>query len=287
MRFWQPLVVLIGALSITACSSIQFAYNNAPYLLQYQLDSYLDLDDDQEKILSEELLAFQAWHRKEALPEYALTLRLWAKKLDQPHTFTVPEVLKKQRVFQEDLLVIGQQSAFHLAPLVLTLTPKQRARLKARFEESNEEYAEENLDDREQRREQRRERFVEQYERWLGSLTPDQSQTLDRWLQQQPNTATLWGRERMARQEALLTILAQAQGSPSAEEAAVALHDYFQSLSRYRITELQNQREDRLEALAELTVSLLNQMTDKQRSALQEQLRDYAEDFEALAAKSS
>lgn len=286
MRFWQRLVLLTSTLTLTACSSIQFAYNNAPSLLQYQLDSYLDLDDKQEEILSKQLLAFQAWHREEALPEYAATLRLWAKKLDQPRTFTVPEILEKQSLFQKDLLIIGQQSAFRLAPLVLTLTPEQRAKLKARFKESNKEYAERNLNNREQSREQRRERFEKQYERWLESLTPDQSQTLDDWLDNQSNTASLWAQERIARQEALLTILAQAQGLPSPEQAAVALHDYFQSLSRYRVIELQNQREERLVALAELTVSLLNLMTDRQRLALQEQLREYAVDFDELSAKS-
>jgi len=284
MRFLQRFFLLIAMLGLTACGSIKLAYNYAPSLLQYQLDSYLDLTDDQEALLTEELVAFQAWHRERALPEYAATLRDWASKLDEPHTFTVPEILGKQKMFEEDLLVIGQRSALHLAPLVLTLTPEQRKQLSDEFEASNEEYAEENLGDSSQSLEERKERFVERYERWLGTLTDNQSQTIDDWLATQPDTATLWGRERIARQQALLDILAQAQDSPSAEQAAVALHDYFQSLSRYRVTALQAQREPRLMALAELTVSLLNQMTDRQRRFLQETLRDYANDFEDLSS---
>jgi len=284
MRFLQRFFLLIAMLGLTACGSVKLAYNYAPSLLQYQLDSYLDLTDDQEALLTEELVAFQAWHRERALPEYAATLRQWANKLDEPHTFTVPEILEKQKMFEEDLLVIGQRSALHLAPLVLTLTPEQRKQLSEEFEASNEEYAEENLGDSSQSLEERKERFMERYERWLGTLTDNQTQTLDDWLAKQPDTATLWGQERVARQQALLEILAQAQDSPSAEQAAVALHDYFQSLSRYRVTALQAQREPRLLALAGLTVSLLNQMTDRQRRFLQETLRDYANDFEDLSS---
>ena len=284
MRLLRRFFQLIVMSSLAACGSVKLAYNYAPSLLQYQIDSYLDLTDDQEVLLTEELVAFQAWHRENALPEYTATLREWASKLDQPHTFTVPEILAKQKMFEDDLLLIGQRSALHLAPLVLTLTPEQRTRLNAEFESSNEEYAEENLSEESQSIAERKERFVERYERWLGPLTKRQSQAIDQWLKGQPNTATLWGRERIARQQALLEILAQAQSSPSAEQAAIALHDYFQSLSRYRITALQAQRAPRLVSLAELTVSLLNQMTERQRRFLQETLRDYATDFEELSS---
>lgn len=283
MRFLRRFFLLITVLGLTACGSVKLGYNYAPSLLQYQLDSYLDLTDEQETLLKQELLAFQAWHRESALPEYAATLRQWADKLNGPHTFTVPEILEKQQMFENDLLVIGQRSALHLAPLVLTLTPEQREQLSGEFEASNEEYAEENLGDSSQTLEERKERFEERYERWLGTLTDAQTQTLNDWLARQPDTATLWGRERVARQQALLEILAQAQSAPSAEQAAVALHEYFQSLSRYRVTALQAQREPRLVALAELTVSLLNQMTDRQRRFLQKTLRDYANDFEELS----
>ena len=285
MQVWQRLALILGTVSVSACSSIQFGYNNAPSLLQYQMDSYLDLSDSQEEILAQELSTLQSWHRQEALPEYAAMLRLWAEELSVKRTLTVDDILQKQDRLQAALLVLGQESAVRLASLVLTLGPEQKKRLRERFDDGNRDYALENQRPPKKMEAERRERFVKQYERWLGDLTREQMQTLDQWLLSQPNNSQLWGQERIARQAALLSLLAQAKESGSAQQAAVALHDYFQSLSRYRIAELQTQREGRQTALATLTANLLNQMTPAKRSELQSKLLGYAQDFETLSRR--
>lgn len=285
MQVWQRLALILGTASVSACSSIQFGYNNAPSLLQYQMDSYLDLSDRQEEILAQELSTLQSWHRQEALPDYAAMLRLWAEELSVKRTLTVDDILQKQDRLQAALLVLGQESAVRLASLVLTLGPEQKERLRERFDDGNRDYALENQRSPKKMEADRRERFVKQYERWLGDLTREQMQTLDQWLLSQPNNSQLWGQERIARQEALLSLLAQAKESGSAQQAAVALHDYFQSLSRYRIAELQTQREGRQTALATLTADLINQMTPAQRSELRSKLLGYAQDFETLSRR--
>ncbi|UOD50294.1 DUF6279 family lipoprotein [Orrella daihaiensis] len=283
LRLPVRLVMLCSITLLAACSSVQLAYNNAPLLLQYQMDSYLDLDDEQEALLAQELRSFQAWHRKDELPVYAQTMRQWAAKLDQPRIFTAQELLEKQQQFQQALLIVAERSAYRLAPLVLTLSERQRLQLQASFDESNAEYAAENLNNPEAASAERLERFSERYEDWLGSLTQEQEQILAGWLAQQPSRAKLWGQERIERQKALLQLLANAQDQPSAQVAATELHNYFQSLSRYRVAELQVDREARLQSLAELTASMLNSMTDKQRRHLQQRLLTYAGDFEALS----
>jgi len=283
IKFYARFLMLCSAALLSACGSVQLGYNYAPALLQYQMDSYLDLTEEQETLLAQELRSFQAWHRKDELPAYAQTLRQWANKLEQPYTFSTQELIEKQAQLEAALLVVAERSAYRLAPLVLTLTEQQRLRLQRQFEKSNAEYAEENLVDVVAAREERREQFDERYEDWLGSLTQEQKTTIKQWLDQQPSRAQLWGQERLARQQALLTLLADARTLPSAEAAAIELHDYFQSLSRYRITDLQVEREQRLTSLAELTASMLNSMTTKQREHLRAKLLDYAADFEALS----
>ena len=94
------------------------------------MDSYLDLTDQQEEILSQELKTLQSWHRQAALPDYAAMLRLWAEDLSVKRTFTVDDILQKQNLLQAALLVLGQESAVRLAPLVLTLSPEQKDRLR-------------------------------------------------------------------------------------------------------------------------------------------------------------
>jgi hypothetical protein len=249
------------------------------------MDSYLDLSDHQEEILSQELSTLQSWHRQEALPDYAAMLRLWAQDLSVKQAFSVDDILQKQDRLQAALLALGQESAVRLAPLVLTLSPAQKDRLRERFDDGNRDYVRENQLSPKKMETERRKRFVKQYERWLGDLTREQMQTLDQWLLSQPNNSQLWGQERIARQEALLSLLVQAKENGSAQQAAVALHDYFQSLSRYRIAELQSQRAGRQTALASLSANLLNQMTQTQRKELQSKLLGYAQDFETLSER--
>lgn len=272
-----------GAVLLAGCNSIQLGYNYAPALLQYQMDSYLDLNEEQETLLSQELKQFQAWHRAGELPIYAQTLRQWAKKLEQPYTFTTDELLAKHAELEGMLLKAGEQSAFHLAPLVLTLSQAQRDRLRAEFEQSNEEYAEEFLADGEQAAQDRLERFQERYEEWLGPLTKAQDTRLRQWLSEQPSRAAQWGEQRIVRQQALLKLLADARTHLSAEAAAQDLHNYFQSLSRYRVADVRPELGTWLRTLAEFTASMLNNMTQKQRNHLRERLLEYAADFDALS----
>ena len=282
-RKYLALVALSALGALTGCTSVQLGYNYAPALLQYQMDSYLDLNEQQEALLSQELKQFQSWHREDELPVYAQTLRQWAAKLEEPYTFTTEELLTKHAELEGMLLKAGEQSAFHLAPLVLTLTEAQRQRLREEFKQSNEEYAEEFLASGEQAQKDRLERFQERFEQWLGPLTDEQDLRLRQWLAEQPSRAKQWGEQRIVRQQALLKLLADARTHLSAEAAAKDLHDYFQSLSRYRVGDKQPELDDWLQTLAGFTTSLLNSMTDKQRNHLREELLDYAADFEALS----
>jgi len=283
MSVYRGLIALTLAFLLAGCNSIQLAYNKAPLLLEYQMDNYLDLTAEQEDVLRQELLAFQAWHRREALPEYASTLREWSEELSEPRTFTAAEVLKKQALFQDAMLSMAQQTALRLAPLLLTLQPEQQKRLESRFEKANREYAKDNLRNPARSEVQRRERFTERFENWLGPLTETQKTSLTQWLESNPSGAALWSQERQARQQALLALMAQARTQPSAEEAAQSLHDYFQSLANYRVSELQAKQPERQQSLANLTAGLLNQMNDRQRDHLRNKLESYAQDFEALA----
>jgi len=283
MSVYRGIIALTLTLFIAGCSSVQLAYNKAPLLLQYQMDNYLNLTAEQEDVLRQELLTFQAWHRREALPQYASTLREWSEELAEPHTFTAAEVLEKQAVFQDAMLSMAQQSALRLAPLLLTLTPEQQKRLESRFEKSNRDYAKDHLRDPAQSEEQRRERFTDRFENWLGPLNPPQKTTLDQWLKSNPSGAALWSQERQARQQALIALMVQARSQPSAQEAAQSLHDYFQSLANYRVSELQSQQPERQQSMATLTADLLNQMNDRQRQHLRKKLQSYAQDFDELA----
>src|SRR5690554_6798091 len=136
MRRIVRLLCIVLTLTLVSCSSVQLAYNNAPSLMQYQLDRYLDLTDEQEKQLRAQLITLQRWHQSAALPIYAATLRKWAHSLSQPGAFSVDDIQAKQKAVQNVVLIFAYEGARVLGPVLITLTPRQREYLAARFEES-------------------------------------------------------------------------------------------------------------------------------------------------------
>ena len=284
--FLTGFFALIMLLFLTGCSSVKLAYSSSPALIQYQLDSYLDLNDAQEATLKEQLQKFKAWHEQNALPVYAQTLKAWRVELKTGKQFTVDDILQKQAVLEEALMAMGAQAAVRLAPVLVTLTPEQRRRLSQEFAEKNAEYQEEQVKVAmtPKGQEERLEEVIDRYKDWLGDLTLAQKQLIKTWLDNRGRMVALWAQERMARQEALLDLIQESQDHGSAERAAQALQAYFVSLSNYRVADIQKLSVERREQLAQLTASILNSMTPTQRRMLEAKLTDYANDFIELAS---
>jgi hypothetical protein len=280
------VIALITCALLSGCSSIQLAYRTSPALIQYQLDSYLDLTDLQEATLKEQLQKFKAWHEQNALPQYAQTLESWRVELATGKKFTVADILQKQAVLEDALMAMGAQAAVRLAPVLVTLTPEQKQRLSKEFAENNADYQQNQVKVAmtPKGKAQRLEEVIERYEDWLGDLTAQQKQLIKTWLDGRGPMVALWAQERMARQEALLDVIEEAQDHGSAERAALALKAYFVSLSDYRVADIQQLSEARRLQLAQLTASILNSLTPSQRDMLDAKLTDYANDFVELAA---
>ena len=68
------LLALTIALVLSGCSAAKLAYNNAPDLGYWWLDSYLDLGDAQSLKLRTDLTTLHGWHRQNELPLYIGTL---------------------------------------------------------------------------------------------------------------------------------------------------------------------------------------------------------------------
>ena len=68
------LLALTTALVLSGCSAAKLAYNNAPDLSYWWLDSYLDLNDAQSSRLRTDLYTLHGWHRQNELPLYIGTL---------------------------------------------------------------------------------------------------------------------------------------------------------------------------------------------------------------------
>ena len=285
MRKW--IVVLVW-MWLAGCSTLKLAYNHSPSWISYQLDIYLDLDDAQESVLSAQLDALQAWHRRHVLPDYAQTLREWSQQVASGHRFSAEDVLNGQNQIERELLRIGSQVSIEIAPVVQGLKSNQIEHLKAKLEKSNREYQNKYLSaslSESRRRKERLEEMEDRYENWLGRLTREQKARLSTMVDQQLFGLSLWAEERLARQQALVSLIEESR-SMSGDQLHYAWKSYFDSLSTYRVPALESRRPLIRAAWAEVTADILNMMTNQQRQFLQQKLLGYANDFQVLLGQS-
>ena len=76
-------LVLVGLL-LAGCSTVKLAYNQAPQLLSWQLNRYLDLSQPQAERVRDELADLHRWHRDTLLPEHAGLLQKLRQQLPAP-----------------------------------------------------------------------------------------------------------------------------------------------------------------------------------------------------------
>ena len=285
MRLLKSSVIVVATLVMTACSSLQLAYNYAPGLIAYRANSYLNLDEKQQALLDQELATFAAWH-DENLPRYTSTLNQWANRLSKPEPFTGQEVLVIQETIEQQLQALGTRTAFQLAPLLVTFGPQQIKQLQSKFKEGNEEYFSDFLKNPESPSniKKRHARLIKRFEDWLGTLSTQQRNILITVSDKRAPIINAWHTERTLRQHALLELIQTQRDAPPAQ-AQQAFEDYLQSLSRYRESMLSDQRDTLRLEWAQATAEILNIANSEQKKYLQKKLRGYAQDFAALTPK--
>ena len=164
------------------------------------------------------------------------------------------------------------------APVLDRLTPTQIAQIERRLAEENRQFYRDHL--RGTERERRRKRataLVNRLEDWVG-LTPAQVQRVRDYADHAPIADELRDRDRKRLQNDVLAIL-------RAREAQKRLPERLAHWERGRDPAYVTAIEAWREHYFNLMLDLDGMLTAEQRARAQSQLRRYAEDFEALAAR--
>jgi hypothetical protein len=283
----RRFVLASAALLVAACSQLQLGYNNADTVIAYTLDSYLDLDDGQERLARERIGALHRWHRGTQLPGYAQLLGDARKKVAGP--VTAADVREFNAGIRRALAAIGEQAAPDLAALALTLKPAQVERLAEKLARDTSKARRELVRFAgAESIEQRVDRYAERAEDWFGTLSPGQRALIRASIERQPEAQEAWMAEREQRQRELVAVMARIRAEqPPPATATAWLREYFAELAEPR----DPQRRARLNAYreenAELVAQLVNSASPAQRATLQKKLGAYAADLDELAAKAA
>ena len=270
-------LALGAAWTLAGCTAFRLAYDNADTYLLYRANSYLDLDHKASEELDDRIDEFFAWHRKNALPQYARISEEAAKRL-------ADGLSREDLVWGYDSLVAhARQSlrvaAERIAPVLDRLTPQQVAHMEKRFAEDNRKFAREYLRGSEgDRRKRRAKRLEERLEDWVGNLSPVQLEKVKQFSERTPLYDELRERDRKRLQAELLDMVRK-------HEAQKRLPDWVSNWERGRDpAHLAASEKFRQEYFA-LLLDLDKTLTAEQRSRAQSNFRRYAEDFKVLARR--
>lgn len=275
-------LLLCFALLLQACSSIQWAYQNSPSLILWQVDDYFDFETQQKTLLQNDLNALLQWHRQEELP---LLTKLLQDVQRAASTNPGPEqVCSYFDAAQQRLLALSDQSLPMLARTALSLTPAQLTNLKQAFDKNNSKWKKEWLDASPQRLAKKRlDRLKERAERFYGRLSPEQVSLLQEMVATSPFDAQRQLQENQRRQRDVLQTLARLQNSQTSEAQAQRAVQALMERMFQRPSADHAAHAERLRRAACASLSQFHQGTStEQRAHLLQVLKKYEQDAQNL-----
>ena len=163
---------------LAGCSTTKLVYDYGDKFVSWQLDSYFELNDEQEDWVEERMKILIEWHRMEELPRYKNFLTdiqnsskdgLTMSELDEGYS---RYEAKQRRTFER---LIPDAALF-----MTKISREQINNLERKMTEENEEMLTQ-VENRQERIQKRRDDFLEQMEDWFGEFSPAQLAQINQW----------------------------------------------------------------------------------------------------------
>jgi Family of unknown function (DUF6279) len=219
--------MLVVAL-LPACSAIKIAYNQAPDLTYWWLDSYLDFNGQQTPKVRDEINRLFAWHRANQLPKVATLLQ---KSQTQLTGAVSPEqacaVFDEVRGLYDAIIDKGLPAVSELAT---SIDPEQLRHLQHKYQKNNDDYVRDYITGKPEERDAKRlKQAVQRSEMIYGKLEEPQVAAIQRAIQKSSFNAVLGLKERQRRQKDALDVLAKLSSEkPGPQQVQAALRAYLE-----------------------------------------------------------
>jgi hypothetical protein len=276
-------MVCISLMWLGGCSMVKTGYNNAPELLYFWLDGYVDANAPQATRLRDDLARMHQWHRTEELPKVADLLQKMQKVA--PSDVQPAQMCEWAADVRLRLDALASQSEGPAMALARTMEPQQFEHMQAKFNKINASWREDWLDVTvPQRRERQLKLVVDRAEQFYGALDERQRQLLQASVARSRFDPQLSFTERLRRQSDLLQTLRDIKDKQlPAAQAAAALRTYvdrsWQSPNPAHRAYAEQSLQDNCKTMAELH----NSTTADQRARAIKLLNTYERDLRELA----
>jgi small-conductance mechanosensitive channel len=277
-------LVLVGLL-MAGCSTVKLAYNQAPQLLSWQLNRYLDLTQPQAERVRDELADLHRWHRDTLLPEHAGLLQKLRQQLPAPMTAEQAcRAYADLRTQIDQLLARAEPSLVWLAS---DLSEAQIRSLQKKQADSNADWKKEWLDPPPDKlREHRYQLLLSRAEDFYGTLQEPQKAALRRYIIQSSFDPQRTYAERQRRQQDLVQVLRKiAEERGNTDQARTLLRGYLARLNTSPDAAYQRYAATLVDEGCAGFALVHSAMTPAQRLQAVAAIGAYEQDFITLAAQ--
>ena len=273
-------VLLAGCTSLTnlAYSNAAFAYRNLPPMLAWMVDDYVDMSGGQKDWVRDRIGKIMQWHRVHELPEYRRFLEKVLAETNEP--FTVQEVGDAFRELRANYRRTVEQVLPDIADFMLQLDSEQAAQMEKKFADDNRKFIRESVRGTpEERRERRVRRMVEHMDSWIGELSEEQRNLIDRHYREIPDHVEERLADRKVRHGDTLALI---RARPSREQMVAGLRRLLVDADSWRRPEYAHKLKDRDQRFFVLVSQLSATLTPEQRTHLQRRIRGFMKDITNL-----
>lgn len=279
------VALVLAGLLLVGCSTVKLAYNQAPQLLSWQLNRYLDLSQPQSERVRDELADLHRWHRDTLLPEHAGLLQKLRQQLPAPMSAEQAcRAYADLRTQIDQLLVRAEPSLVWLAS---DLSESQIRSLQKKQADSNADWKKEWLDPSPDKlREHRYQLLLSRTEDFYGTLQEPQKAALRSYIAQSSFDPQRTYAERQRRQQDLVQVLRKiAAERGNTEQARTLLRGYLARLNTSPDAAYQRYAATLVDEGCTGFAQVHSAMTPAQRLQAVASIGAYEQDFITLAAQ--
>jgi len=278
---------LLALLLLGGCSAVRIGYNQAPTLVWWWLDGYLDFDAAQAPQVKAALQQWFDWHRRTQLPDYADLLAAAQVQVLQPATpQQVCRWADELRARLGTALAYGVPLAAELLP---TLQADNLAQWQRRVAKSNLDFEHDFLQPPDERLQASVARTLDRAQMLYGRLDARQRELVAAAVAASPFDPVAWYAERRALQVQTLQLLQRATAEQPARSDRDANQAGLQALAERWLRAPPGAYRDYQRRLADYNCAFIAQLhnstTAAQRQAARERLASWQEDLRVLAAQ--
>ena len=279
------VALVLAGLLLVGCSTVKLAYNQAPQLLSWQLNRYLDLSQPQAERVRDELADLHRWHRDTLLPEHAGLLQKLRQQLPAPMSAEQAcRAYADLRTQIDQLLARAEPSLVWLAS---DLSEAQIRSLQKKQADSNADWKKEWLDPSPDKlREHRYQVLLSRTEDFYGTLQEPQKAALRSYIAQSSFDPQRTYAERQRRQQDLVQVLRKiAAERGNTDQTRALLRGYLARLNTSPDAAYQRYATTLVDEGCAGFALVHSAMTPAQRLQAVASIGAYEQDFIALAAQ--